>query len=96
MLNVTSGDPEEIDRVTEDARNYILSIVGRENEKRVLYPRNAANFKGHDAYRQYIIIKAPRGKRNEYVHYLDQYRKKLMQERSGANITIDVNPYSII
>ena len=95
MLNITSDDPEEVDREAEEARKYMLGIVGKNNEKRVMYPKDAYNFKGHDAFRQYIIIKAPKGKRNEYVHYLDQYRKKLMSERSGANLTIDVNPYSI-
>ena len=95
MLNVTSDDPDEVDRVADDAREYMLGIVGKANEKRVMYPKNAVNFKGHDAFRRYIIIKAPKGKRNEYVYYLDQYRKKLLSMRCGANLTIDVNPYSI-
>ena len=96
MLNVTSDDEEEADRTTEDARKYMLRILGPDNEKRVMNPRNAVNFKGKDAFRRYLIIKAPRGKRNEYVHYLDQYRKKLLSGKSGATLTIDVNPYSFV
>ena len=95
MLNITSDDEDEVMKTAEEAREYMLKIVGKGNEKRVLFPKNAANFKGKDAFREYIIIKAPRGMRNEYVHFLDQYRKKLLRDRSGATLTIDVNPYSI-
>ena len=52
--------------------------------------------KGKEAFRQYIIIKAERSKRNEYVHYLDQFRRKLMSRRSQVNVTIDVDPNSMI
>ena len=58
--------------------------------------KEAVNFKGKDAFRRYILIKAPKGKRNEYVHYADQFRKNMTSKRSGVNITIDINPYSII
>lgn len=95
MVNVTSDDGEELEKVIEGLRAYMLKLVGEGQERRVMNPKEAVNFKGHDAFRQYIILKAPRGKRNEYVHYLDQYRKNILSQRLQANITIDVNPYSI-
>lgn len=96
MMNLTGNDEEHVMKAADEARAYMLKIVGPKNEHRVKDPREAVNFKGNDAFRRYVLIKAPRGKRNEYVHYLDQFRKKLMTERSGVNVTIDINPYSII
>ena len=94
MVNVTSDDEPEVEKVIMDLKEYMLKIVGPDNKRRVMNPQKAVNFKGRDAFRQYMIILSTRGKRNEYVHYLDQYRKKLMADRSPANITIDINPYS--
>ena len=96
MVNFTSDDEEEINEVAEEAREYMLRTFGSEGKHRIMDPKDAVNFKGRDAFRRYILVKAPRGKRNEYVHYLDQFRKNLVSKRNGVNITIDINPYSII
>ena len=74
----------------------MLRTFGSEGKHRIMDPKDAVNFKGRDAFRRYILVKAPRGKRNEYVHYLDQFRKNLVSKRNSVNITIDINPYSII
>ncbi len=96
VLNLTGDDQEEVERAADEGGAYFKKILGPDEEHRVKEPKEASNFKGHDAFRRYILIKAPRGRRNEYVHYLDQFRKKLMMERSGVNVTIDINPYSTI
>ena len=96
MVNFTSDDEEDIARAADEAKEYMLKTFGSDGDHRIMDPKDAVNFKGKDAFRRYILIKAPRGKRNEYVHYLDQFRKKLLSRRSDVNITIDINPYSII
>ena len=96
MMNFTSDDEEEMTKAADEARDYMLKTFSSDGRHRVMDPKDAVNFKGKDAFRRYILIKAPRGKRNEYVHYMDQFRKKLLSERSGVNVTIDINPYSII
>lgn len=96
MVNFTSDDEEDIARAADEAKEYMLKTFGSDGDRRIMDPKDAVNFKGKDAFRRYILIKAPKGKRNEYVHYLDQFRKKLLSRRSDVNITIDINPYSII
>ena len=96
MVNVTSDDEDDIARAADEAKEYMRKTFGSDGNHRIMDPKDAVNFKGKDAFRRYILIKAPKGKRNEYVHYLDQFRKKLLSRRSDVNITIDINPYSII
>ncbi len=96
IANFTSDDEEEAARAAEEAKDFLTGIFGPESAGRIKDPRVASNFKGREAFRQYIIIKAERGKRNECVHYLDQFRRKLMSRRSQVNVTIDVDPYSTI
>ena len=60
----------------------------------ILSPQVALNFKGKDAVRFYILIKCPRGKRNEYVYFLDNFNKIIVEEKIDCNMDIDVNPYS--
>ena len=96
MVNFTSDLEEDADRAAQEAKAWLISTLGKEAEGRIMDPKDAVNFKGRDAYRRYILIKAPRGRRNEYVHFADQFRKKLLADKAQVNITIDVNPYSII
>ena len=96
IANFTSDDEAEAAKAAEEARDFLVEIFGRDCQKRIREPKIASNFKGKEAFRQYIIIKAERSKRNEYVHYLDQFRRKLMSRRSQVNVTIDVDPYSMI
>jgi primosomal protein N' len=96
IANFTSDDEAEAAKAAEEARDFLVEIFGHDCQKRIREPKIASNFKGKEAFRQYIIIKAERSKRNEYVHYLDQFRRKLMSRRSQVNVTIDVDPYSMI
>jgi len=96
MVNFTSDDEQEIESVVRDAMNFFKKTFEADGTHRIMDPKDAVNFKGKDAFRRYILLKAPKGKRNEYVHYADQFRKSLFSRKTGVNITIDVNPYSII
>ena len=96
MVNFTSDDEEEITSVADEALAFFRKTFREDGIQRIMDPKEAVNFKGKDAFRRYILIKAPKGKRNEYVHYADQFRKNMTSKRSGVNITIDINPYSII
>lgn len=96
MVNFTSDDEEEISSVADEALKFFRKTFEKDGSHRIMDPKDAVNFKGKDAFRRYILIKAPKGKRNEYVHYADQFRKSLVSRRTGVNITIDINPYSII
>lgn len=96
IANFTSDDEAEAGRAAEEAKEFLIGIFGEDSASRIKDPKIASNFKGKEAFRQYIIIKAERSKRNECVHYLDQFRRKLMSRRSSVNVTIDVDPYSMI
>ncbi len=96
MVNFTSDDEGEIENVVRDALAFFRKTFEADGAHRIMDPKDAVNFKGRDAFRRYILIKAPKGKRNEYVHYADQFRKSQFSRKTGVNITIDVNPYSII
>lgn len=94
MVNFTSDDEELTISTAERCKSYMENALGEE-KNRVLSPKVALNFKGNDAFRQYIIVKCPKGERNRYVFLLDGFNKILMDEKSAVNVNIDVNPYSI-
>ena len=94
MVNFTAEDEELAVNTAERCKTYMQKALGKE-KNRVLSPKVALNFKGNDAFRQYIIVKCPEGERNRYVFLLDGFNKILMDEKSTVNMNIDVNPYSI-
>ena len=95
MVNFTADDEKLAIDTAERCKIYMERAL-REERKRVLSPKVALNFKGKDSFRQYIIIKCPKGERNRYVYLIDGFNKILMDEKSSCNMNIDVNPYSII
>ncbi len=66
------------------------------NARRILGPKPDPNFKGQNSYRHDILIKCPRGNRNQYIYYLRYFRQKLVEAGTACQITIDVNPYSMV
>ena len=95
MANFTSADEEAALAAAERCRAYMEHAVGPEYARHVLAPRVALNFKGDD-YRYYILIKCPRGSRNKYIYYLDNFNRILMKEKIDCNLNLDVNPYSTL
>ena len=77
-------------------KNYMERTLGNEIAKQILQPRISQTFKGKDAYRYYLFIKCPRGLRNEYVYYLDNFNNILVKERINCNMDLDINPYSTL
>lgn len=66
----------------------------RDNFK-ILAPRMASSFKGKDAVRFYLLIKCPKGERNRYIYYLENFNIILREEKVNCNMDLDVNPYSV-
>jgi primosomal protein N' (replication factor Y) len=95
MANFTSSDEELALAAAERCRVYMENAIGPENARQVLAPRVALNFKGEDA-RYYILIKCPRGNRNKYIYYLDNFNKILIKEKINCNLNLDINPYSTL
>ena len=95
MANFTSADEEAALAAAERCRIYMEHAVGLEHARQVLAPKVALNFKGDDA-RYYILIKCPRGKRNQYIYLLDNFNQILIKEKVNCNMNLDINPYSTL
>ena len=94
MVNFTSEDEKLAIDCSVRCKNYMERALGDDLAKQILQPRISQNFKGKDAYRYYIFIKCPKGKRNEYVYYLNSFNNILVKERIDCNMDLDINPYS--
>lgn len=94
MVNFTSEDEKLAIDCSTRCKNYMERALGDDLAKQILQPRISQNFKGKDAYRYYIFIKCPKGKRNEYVYYLNSFNNILVKERVDCNMDLDINPYS--
>ena len=93
MVNFTAEEEDVAMAAAERCRLYMENAAGPEHAKQILSPRVAVNFKGED-YRYYILVKCPRGSRNQYMFYLDNFGDILIREKIPCNMNIDVNPYS--
>ena len=83
-------------------KNALQATYGSESEKNVLSPKLSTGFKGKNSFRHYIIVKCPRSEqghgaseRNRYMYYLEDFARRLVDEKAPVNITVDVNPYSL-
>ncbi|MCI8609230.1 MAG: primosomal protein N' [Firmicutes bacterium] len=93
MVNFTAEEETVCIKTAERCKFYMEHAVGEEQAKGILSPRVAINFKGED-FRYYVFIKCPRGNRNQYMYYLDNFNGILIKEKIPCNMSIDVNPYS--
>ncbi len=94
MVNFTSEDEDLAVDCSIRCKSYIERILGKKAANQILQPRISQTFKGKDAYRYYLFIKCPKGRRNEYVYYLDSFNNILVKERVNCNMDLDINPYS--
>ena len=94
MVNFTAEEDEVCFQAADRCRIYMENAIGEGKENQVLSPKVALYFKGED-FRYYIVIKCPRGNRNRYIYYLENFNQILLREKSTCNMNIDVNPYSI-
>ena len=95
MVNFTSAEEATALGAAERCRVYMEHAIGTEHANQVLAPKVAVNFKGED-FRYYILIKCPRGSRNQYIFYLDNFSQILLREKIDCNMNLDVNPYSTL
>ena len=95
MVNFTAEDEQLALDTALRCRTYMEHVLGSTEARRILSPKVSLNFKGKDSFRQYLIIRCPRGKRNEYVYDLDHFSQILLREKVPCSVNIDVNPYSI-
>ncbi len=102
MVNFTSSDEELAQKCAERCRVYMERALKQAEAEgdteaakgKILSPKVSLSFKGKDSFRYYIIVKCPKGQRNRYVFYLDNFSNILLKEKVDCNVNIDVNPYS--
>lgn len=93
MVNFTSEDEELAIAMGQRCKRYMENaLLGSEGYK-ILAPQFSQNFKGKDAVRFYLLIKCPKGERNKYVYYLENFNKILINEKIECNMDLDINPY---
>lgn len=100
MVNFTSSEDETALAAAERCRVYMenaINSMGKDGDgkQQILAPRIAANFKGEDS-RYFILIKCPKGCRNQYIYYLENFNWILIKEKVNCNLNLDVNPYSTL
>ena len=93
VCEFTSEQEELAQAQAEDCKAWLMK-TGLPNADRILNPRISQNFKGEHAYRYQIMVKVPKGKRNEYIYYLMHYQNHMKQQKIPCHLTLDVNPYS--
>ncbi len=95
MVSFTAEDAQ----LALDTACALPSIYGASAWKRRdpahSFAKGVQALKGKDSSRHYLIIRCPRGKRNEYVYDLDHFGQILLQDKTDCSMHIDVNPYSI-
>ncbi len=94
MVNFTSEEEEKTFECADMASDYLHRTMGDRAEGRILGPKKSMSFKGKDSFRAYFLIKCPKGDRNEYIFHLENFNKKIINQRFKCSIDIDVNPYS--
>ena len=94
MVNFTAEDEDLAFSTGNRCKVYMENALCEEDKNQILMPRLSQTFKGKDAYRYYIYIKCPKGQRNKYVYYLENFKNILVKERIDCNMDLDINPYS--
>ena len=97
-VNFTATHRQEAISAAIRCEAYMKNAIGKEDEANVLSHKADAMFGGKDSFREYIVIKCPKSggnERNLYMFYLESFQKKLTEENSKVNVTVDVNPYNI-
>lgn len=94
MVNFTAEEETLAIAAGERCKRYMENALAGDNNYKILAPQYSQNFKGKDAVRFYLLIKCPKGERNKYVYYLENFSKILIKEKVECNMDLDINPYS--
>ena len=95
MVEFTSEHETEAFGEAERCREFLIRCP-IEKESRIFSPRLSSHFKGKKSFRYYILIKSPKGLRNKYIYYIQQFGEEMVRSRKNCALTIDVNPYSTV
>lgn len=92
-VEFTSTQEKEALQTAERCKAYLTDrkLPGGDQ---IFSPKLSYHFKGKDSFRYYILIKCPKGFRNQYIHYIGLFGDMLVKNRSSCAMVIDVNPYS--
>ncbi|MGI6211174.1 MAG: replication restart helicase PriA [Anaerovoracaceae bacterium] len=93
VCEFTSKDETIAAEAAEKCKAYLIR-AGLPNADRILAPKITENFKGQDSFRYHIMAKCPKGRRNEYIYYLQYFGELQRKHRTDVSMVIDVNPYS--
>jgi len=94
LVEFTSGSEQTAMDTAENCRAYLLKSPIENEDQPIFAPKLSSHFKGKDSFRYYILIKCPKGLRNQYIYYIHCFGSELVKGRIDCNLTIDVNPYS--
>lgn len=94
MVNFTAEDEENAFRTAKRCKKYLENSRGKKEEASILGPKVSMSFRGKDSVRFYMMIKCPKGLRNKYIYYLEEFNKIIIKERAKCSMDIDINPYS--
>lgn len=95
LVEFTSDEEQEALSCADNCRKYLIRCRIEEDSS-IFSPKLSFHFKGRDSFRYYILIKSPKGLRNQYIHYICCYGETLLKMKSQCAMTIDVNPYSAV
>lgn len=94
LVEFTSENESLAMDAAEGCRTYLLKCPIENGADQIFAPKLSTNFKGKDSFRYYILIKCPKGLRNQYIYYINSYGSGLVKKKIDCNMIIDVNPYS--
>ena len=94
LVEFTSDNERTAMEAAEHCRTYLLKSPIDNEAEQIFAPKLSSHFKGKDSYRYYILIKCPKGLRNQYIHYIHSFGSEIVKQKIDCNLTIDVNPYS--
>ncbi len=94
LVEFTSEDEQLAMHTAEGCRTYLLKCPIENGAEQIFAPKLFTGFKGKDSFRYYILIKCPKGLRNQYIYYINSYGSGLVKQKIDCNMIIDVNPYS--
>ncbi|MCQ2547929.1 MAG: primosomal protein N' [Clostridia bacterium] len=96
LVNFVDKDEDEAYRWANSFREYI-SKSNKGMYKDFCYEAKESFYsKGQENHRINVLVKCPRGERNNLVFLCDSFRDAMIAKKSSCNLIIDINPYGSI
>ncbi|MDD6043917.1 MAG: primosomal protein N' [Eubacteriaceae bacterium] len=95
-VEFTSTDEMLAYNTAASCKRYLQKCNLENGRETIFDPKESFAFKGKDSFRYCILIKCPKGLRNEYVYYINAFGDNILKNKIDCNMIIDVNPYSTI